>query len=524
MMPQHVRLSRLAIAVGTGIFLISSVTLLFYGKLNMDASWYLYASNLVYRGMVPYRDFAFTQMPLLPYVYGIPQLLFGPSLLAGRATSLFFTCLSFFLALKVSHRYGGEVGAGITAIFLGTFFFGIYYLIIVKTYALVTFFFMLTFFLLSGHSSEPLRFSLAMMSMGLAVATRLSALPAALLILLYVVWAGSSINTRLLPLAGFLLVSAPVVLILITDLQAASWDLLTYHMLPWSNTTLTEKMVSIFLVRPLTFIFWLSPYLFYVLLAFLVGLLVSREPLFRRKFQAYIRRRHEILAIFAAMGLFIFSHLQTGTWYLEYFVPAVFVCLVILSIGCVKIYRRLGTQSGAQTITAGLIAVSLFIFAVPHLIPLLDVNDGRTVMNRMHQVSERVSSFTKPGDSLIVLEALWIAIESQRSPAAGYTMGQFSYLPFDHNNEARRLKMVNLHLVEEDIRRGQAKAVILTDLDWLTLSRENADRVCQALRENYFLMFTASQPGQERNKIHVYRLDDGSSLELDSFSGPCVRS
>jgi hypothetical protein len=380
---------------------------------------------------------------------------------------------------------------------------------------------MLTFFLLSDNSSEYLRFSLAMMSMGLAVATRLSALPAALLILLYVVWAGSSTNTRLLPLAVFLLISLPIVRILITDLRAASWDLLTYHMLPWNNTTLAEKIIAIFLVRPLTFIFWLSPYVAYVLLALLVALLVSRDPLFRRRFQAYIRRRHEILAMTAAMILFILSHLQTGTWHLEYFVPAVFVCLLILSIGCIKIYRWLETQRAAQTITAGLIAVSLFIAAVPHLIRLLDVSDGRTVMNRMHQVSERISSFTKPGDSLIVLEALWIAIESQRSPAAGYTMGQFSYLPFDQDNEARRLKLVTLHMVEEDIRRGQAKAVILTDLDWLILGRENADRVCQALRENYSPMFTASQPGQERNKIHVYRLDTGSLPEPGSFSGPC---
>ncbi|MDQ2693075.1 MAG: hypothetical protein M3Y68_13640, partial [Chloroflexota bacterium] len=145
------RFARLSIVVGAEIFLIGGIFMLFSGKLNMDEAWYLYASKLVYRGEIPYRDFAFTQMPLLPYIYGIPQLMFGQSLLVGRATSLFFTTLSFFLALKVTHRYSGATGAGLTAIFLGTFFFGIYNLTIVKTYALVTFFFLLAFFVLSGE-------------------------------------------------------------------------------------------------------------------------------------------------------------------------------------------------------------------------------------------------------------------------------------------------------------------------------------------------------------------------------------
>ena len=105
---QHIQLSRLGIAAGAEIFLLSGIVFLFYGKLNMDESWYLYASKLVYQGRLPYRDFAFTQMPLLPYIYGIPQFVFGQSLLIGRVTSLFFTLLSFLLALKVAHRYAGK--------------------------------------------------------------------------------------------------------------------------------------------------------------------------------------------------------------------------------------------------------------------------------------------------------------------------------------------------------------------------------------------------------------------------------
>jgi hypothetical protein len=92
---RHIQLSKLGIAAGAELFLLSGFVFLFYGKLNMDESWYLYASKLVYQGRLPYRDFAFTQMPLLPYVYGLAQFMFGQGLLVGRATSLFFTFLPF---------------------------------------------------------------------------------------------------------------------------------------------------------------------------------------------------------------------------------------------------------------------------------------------------------------------------------------------------------------------------------------------------------------------------------------------
>ena len=41
-----------------------------FGPLNADEGWYLLAAQNVSRGMVPYRDFLYTQGPVLPFVYG----------------------------------------------------------------------------------------------------------------------------------------------------------------------------------------------------------------------------------------------------------------------------------------------------------------------------------------------------------------------------------------------------------------------------------------------------------------------
>ncbi len=66
----HVRAWQYLVAIGGSLYLCSAIAFLLYGRLNADEGWYIYASRMVYDGYIPYRDFAFTQMPLLPYVYG----------------------------------------------------------------------------------------------------------------------------------------------------------------------------------------------------------------------------------------------------------------------------------------------------------------------------------------------------------------------------------------------------------------------------------------------------------------------
>ena len=46
---------------------------LILGELNQDEGWYLYAARLVSEGQILYRDFAFTQAPLLPLAYSLVQ-------------------------------------------------------------------------------------------------------------------------------------------------------------------------------------------------------------------------------------------------------------------------------------------------------------------------------------------------------------------------------------------------------------------------------------------------------------------
>ncbi|HPB11670.1 MAG TPA: hypothetical protein PLT74_10450, partial [Kiritimatiellia bacterium] len=49
-----------------------------FGNLNQDEGWYLYAARAVADGRLTYRDFFFTQGPVMPYLYGLFAPLWSP--------------------------------------------------------------------------------------------------------------------------------------------------------------------------------------------------------------------------------------------------------------------------------------------------------------------------------------------------------------------------------------------------------------------------------------------------------------
>ncbi|MBT3191073.1 MAG: hypothetical protein HN341_00810, partial [Verrucomicrobia bacterium] len=66
---------------------------LWFGELNQDEGWYLYAGRLVSEGQHPFVDFASTQGPVMAYVYALAQPLVR---LWGVAGGRLFTALLGF--------------------------------------------------------------------------------------------------------------------------------------------------------------------------------------------------------------------------------------------------------------------------------------------------------------------------------------------------------------------------------------------------------------------------------------------
>ena len=92
------------------------------GGLNQDEGWYLYAANLVSEGNVPYRDFAFTQGPVMPYVYAAFSLVWKTfGLLGARVFTLLIGLLGVVFATRLARRLapeGAKDAAALVAFFL----------------------------------------------------------------------------------------------------------------------------------------------------------------------------------------------------------------------------------------------------------------------------------------------------------------------------------------------------------------------------------------------------------------------
>ncbi len=157
-----------------GAFLVLGAAAVWMGGLNQDEGWYLYAANLVAEGKLPYRDFFFTQGPVMPIVYSaLTGVWKSFGLLGARAVTLLLGFASIALAAAVARELAPterkREAAWIVFMLLGCNLYHLYYLAIPKTYALAALLVTLGFYLLVRR-----HWALAAMALALAVGTRLS--------------------------------------------------------------------------------------------------------------------------------------------------------------------------------------------------------------------------------------------------------------------------------------------------------------------------------------------------------------
>ena len=163
-----------------GAFAVLGTAAAWMGGLNQDEGWYLYAAQLVAEGQMPYRDFFYTQGPLLPLVYSAFAWVWRDfGLLGGRVLTLLIGTAGLAFAVALARRLVPEdrrAAAGLmTFLLLGSNLYHLYYLTIPKTYALASLFVLMGFFLLSVAVQGRLWMaSVAALSLAFASGARIS--------------------------------------------------------------------------------------------------------------------------------------------------------------------------------------------------------------------------------------------------------------------------------------------------------------------------------------------------------------
>lgn len=113
------------------------------GGLNQDEGWYLYAAQLVRQGAMPYRDFFYTQGPLMPIVYSPLTAVWSCFGLLGARILTLAIGLSAVLVFTATVRWlvppsRRTAAATIVFLLLGCNLYHLYFVAIPKTYALAS--------------------------------------------------------------------------------------------------------------------------------------------------------------------------------------------------------------------------------------------------------------------------------------------------------------------------------------------------------------------------------------------------
>ena len=132
-------------AVVIAAWLVLSGINVWMGELNQDEGWYLYAAKQMAAGLVPYRDFAYTQAPMLPLVYSWAEPWVGRfGLLGGRGVTWAFGTLGLlfatWLAMRAGPRPAQRFTGGLAFILIATNVYQSYFTTVVKTYSLASLF------------------------------------------------------------------------------------------------------------------------------------------------------------------------------------------------------------------------------------------------------------------------------------------------------------------------------------------------------------------------------------------------
>ncbi len=88
-----------------GLHLLSALWHVAYGGMNIDEGFYAVSARSVWQGDLPYRDFGYTQTPLLPYINGLLMQATGFGLFEQRAVNGLWGALTLLLAARWLARH-----------------------------------------------------------------------------------------------------------------------------------------------------------------------------------------------------------------------------------------------------------------------------------------------------------------------------------------------------------------------------------------------------------------------------------
>lgn len=499
-----------------------------FGPLNQDEGWYLLAAQNVSRGMMPYRDFLYTQGPALPYVYGFVAGAWSDAgVLGGRlVTALFGFLATVFFALvagELARRRDPDAFG--PAFFLAFVLLGLspdwaYFTAIPKTYALGSLFLALGFGLSLGAPGNPNRrdSAIAGACFALAAATRATLCLAAVPVWIALIVLARRDRARRLDWLWFAVGCAAALALVYTPFLALCPDNFlfsqTYH------AARASAPLGTWLVLRAGFLCFLAQGYPALLAAAAIlaaaGLARTREVGGAAGPADPSRVLH--LAVVAAFALLTLAHFLVPFPYADYNTPTMPLAAVALAVPLGRLIARANLRPWRVGLAA--LAASLaFVAASPW--PMKWV-DGEQHLFWFHSSLDsslarlrragRVVREQNPAGKPIFTQDAYLAVEAGVPVVPGFEMGPFSIFPDLSDDEARAHRVHNVATAEAAIREADYDVAALSGYTFLLgcpstapLPFSDRERLREAVRAPFGApVHSEHRFGQQNTELLIY--------------------
>ncbi len=447
---------------------------------NLDEGWYIVSSRLAATGALPYRDFAYTQSPLLLYAL-VPSQWLARGIFSARVTSSVCAALGIGLTISTARRLGGRRAAQFSGLLLLCLFPALpYWLSVTKTYGLASLFLAATVAALTSGVRASVRLPLATATAAGFALTRTSGAALAAIVLVYCLYAAPDRRSRTRVAVVAAAIGVPCLALLGLAGDRAVWNLYSYHQWSayWADpavSTLPSRLRQVFVA-------W--PFVSALVILVFAAVLLDRE----RSVLDRARSHPELVVIVTGMAAFVMTHLLGGAFYAEEYVsPLVPTAVMLGVVSAIRLRRVLPFGDRSLLVTAVVLALLLTPrFGYLHPPGSLE---SRSAIDGLASCVEQNSN---PHDRVFALVMLEAVPAAHRTPVRGTSLGGFSYQDVS-TARAEHLHILNSELVLRALNDPSTKVVVLADVDlqllsfagWFSQERVSAAPVDQALMTEY---------------------------------------
>lgn len=467
-------------------YLYQSFYIAKYARLQVEDGTYLYTSILVYKNQIPILDFFNGPGVLWPYIYGLPQYLFGPDLMMGRITSVILMIANLILVSAIACKLQGRLAGILAPAIIAINPINIHYLSLINSYPLAIFFMLASFFILFKNPTLSLNIIISCILMTMAVATRLHAIFALMLLLL----ANFIINKNYKKKWIYGLTTCFILLTLFFGIVALiDVNKFVFNIFGRINPDYTQTFYKNDLADPIPvklktindlFQYYSIEFIsfFFISLIGIYNLLIMKDrfiSLFTKNYQYFIL----IFSIFF-IAFFSFSPVLTNFTYFSLISPLIAIvlsCFLVIILHYSKSWTKILVAFYIMAIFASTIYIEDRL--VYNSSPIDEVSlIGNYLKNNTEEKSKIFTMFTP------------VLIQSERMIVPeSMVRGYFSFSPFMPTLEAESLGLVNTEMLVDAINNQKASAIILDDAYFyrrISLDTEPFEKINNAIFNNYY--------------------------------------